>query len=97
MKRRNFNRLLGGGAIAIPLTALTTHRAALADDMPMVDPESTTAKALQYMVESDKEQNCEGCILYQAKEGADNGLCSIFPEQLVPAKAWCSAFQPKPG
>lgn len=95
MKRRHFNKLLASGAVAIPLTALT-NRAAMADDTPMVDPESATAKALQYMVETDKEQRCDGCVLYQAEEGADKGLCSIFPGQAVPAQAWCTAFQPKP-
>ena len=95
MKRRRFTQLAAGGVVAVPVVALMGSRAQ-ADDAPMVDPESATAKALQYVAETDKEQKCSGCVLYQGAADDAKGLCSIFPGQSVPASAWCSAFQPKP-
>ena len=96
MNRRQFAKLIGRGTLAIPAGALVTASPSHADEMPMVDPEEATAKALQYVVESANENNCAGCLLYTGEAGAEAGPCSIFPGKQVPAAAWCSAFQPKP-
>jgi len=97
INRREFNKLVGKSVAVIPLAALTTSLPLLADEEAVfVDPESPTAKGLQYAVESEKGDICAGCLLYAEVEGKEYGGCSIFPSQVVPAGAWCSAYQPKP-
>lgn len=94
--RRQFNRLLGVGVFAIPASALVKQLPSHAADLPLVDPESATAKQLQYIAVTALEgKRCDGCVLYTPSDEA-SGKCSIFPANLVPAEAWCSAFAPKP-
>ena len=94
LNRRKFSKLLGTGAVAIPLASLVnslpSHAAA-----PMVDPEAANAKALMYMVESDQEgKTGSNCALYQAA-GDESGGCPLFSGSSVAAGAWCSAYAPK--
>ncbi|MFZ6846268.1 high-potential iron-sulfur protein [Undibacterium sp. RuTC16W] len=37
-------------------------------------------------------QECANCALYQGKSSDASGACSIFPDKLVTAKGWCSAW-----
>ncbi len=96
VSRRDFTRLLGTGALAIPVSTLVAQLPSHAEDLPLVDPESATAKQLQYVAVTEVEgKRCDGCVLYTASDDV-NGKCSIFPANLVPAEAWCSAYAPKP-
>jgi len=95
--RRNFNKLIGTGIAVVPLAQLVTSLPALADDSPMVDPESAVAAGLQYKETSEiDDRNCANCALYQAEEGAKAGMCPLFAGSLVGAEAWCSAWVAKP-
>lgn len=95
--RRKFVTMVGASAAVIPLTALVGTLPSYADGhLPMVDPESAQATALQYMEESDKpEQNCANCTLYQGKVDGKAGPCPLFPGNEVTAAGWCSAYVPK--
>jgi len=95
--RRKFVTMVGASAAAIPLTALVSALPSHADGhLPMVDPESAQATALQYMEASDKpEQNCSNCTLYQGKAGGKAGPCPLFPGNEVTSTGWCSAYVPK--
>ena len=94
--RRRFNTLLAKAAILAPAATLLSHRVH-AEGPPMVDPESATAKALQYAIDTPEPgKNCAGCVLYSAQEGDESGACSIFPGSSVPANAWCTAYVAKP-
>ena len=94
MKRRKFNKMLGGSVVGIPLASLVVQLPSHAADM--VDPDSAQAKALQYIAESDKDgKNCSSCSLYQGEAGADSGPCPLFPGADVHANGWCSAYVPK--
>jgi len=96
MNRRQFNKMLGAGVVAVPLSGLVAQLPAHADDLPMVDPEAANAIALKYMAQSDKEgKQCGGCSLYQGAAGDASGGCPLFPGAAVGAEAWCSAFVPK--
>ena len=96
--RRQFNKLLAGGAVAIPVASILVSGSARAEDLPMVDPEAPLSKGLQYVLQTEKEGvNCASCLLYSDDGTGEKGACSIFPGSLVPAEAWCSAYQPKPG
>ncbi len=97
MNRRSFNKLVAKSVAVVPLAALATSLPLRAEgEAAMVDPESPTAKGLQYVVASENGDVCSGCLLYVPVEGKDHGNCSIFPGQVVPAGAWCSAYQAKP-
>lgn len=95
--RRNFNKLLGAGVVAIPASALLSTLPVRADDAPpMVDPESDPAKGLQYIEASEMEgKNCASCVLYQPGEAEGKGICPLFQGSSVGAEAWCSAYAPK--
>ena len=95
LSRRQFNQALAGGAVAVPLSMLTTGIVS-AYEPPMADPEATVAKALKYVLVAPEEGvNCASCALYQAKEDATVGTCTIFFDVLVSGEAWCTAYQPK--
>ncbi len=94
MKRRKFNKMLGGSVVGIPLATLIGQLPSHAADT--VDPDSAQAKALQYMAESDKDgKACKSCSLYQGDASSDSGPCPLFPGVSVHANGWCSAYVPK--
>ncbi|MDP2532896.1 high-potential iron-sulfur protein [Photobacterium damselae subsp. piscicida] len=39
---------------------------------------------------------CANCALIQGKDGDEWRPCAIFPDKLVNANGWCSAYAPKP-
>lgn len=96
INRRNFGKLLGAGVVAVPAAALIAQLPSHAEDLPLVDPESPTAKGLQYKAVTEVEgARCDGCLLYTASDDS-KGKCTIFPANLVPAEAWCTAYVAKP-
>lgn len=40
-------------------------------------------------------QYCYNCQFYQGQEGEEWGPCTIFPNKLVSANGWCSAWAQK--
>ena len=69
-----------------------------AADLPQVDPEDATAKALEYVhASTNPEQNCANCQLYTGEAGAEWGPCAIFPGKGVAAKGWCKSWIKKAG
>lgn len=95
--RRRFMGMVGAGAAVVPLSSLIGALPSQAqDDLPLVDPASAQATALQYAeVSPDAEQNCANCTLYQGAEGSEKGPCPLFPGNAVTAAGWCSAYVPK--
>ena len=95
-KRRQFVAMMGAGAAVVPLSALVGSLPSHAqDDLPLVDPESAQAQALQYVEQSEvEEQACSNCSLYQGGEDSEQGPCPLFPGNAVKAAGWCSAYVP---
>ena len=95
--RRTFNKLLGAGVVAIPVSALlTSFPVRSKDGLPLVDPESAVAKGLSYKVDTEIEgSNCESCVLYVAGDSQEKGICPLFQGESVGANAWCSAYVPR--
>ena len=95
--RRQFVTMMSAGAAAVPLSALVGSLPSHAqDELPLVDPASAQAEALQYIEATEVEgQNCASCSLYQGAEGSEQGPCPLFPGNAVLANAWCSAYVPK--
>lgn len=93
-KRRKVMFMMGATAAAVPASALIGALPSYAAEM--VDPESTEAKGLAYVAESEKsDQNCANCALYQGDDGAEAGGCPLFAGKQVHAAGWCSAYAPK--
>jgi len=96
-KRRQFVTMVGAGAAVVPLSALVGSLPSHAqDDLPLVDPSSAQAQALEYVEESTVEgQVCSNCSLYQGSEDSEQGPCPLFPGNAVKAAGWCNAYVPK--
>jgi len=91
-KRRQFVTLLGAGSVAIPLGLVVNSLPSHAADAEMVDPENAQAKALGYIVQSESDANCIGCVLYQGDADAESAPCALFPGKHVAGAGWCTAF-----
>lgn len=95
LSRRRFIALGGAGLAAVPLSSILNS--AVADELPMVDPESAQAAALQYAAVSATEgQDCANCVLYQGEADSAGGACALFPGSQVGKEAWCAAWSAKP-
>lgn len=95
LSRRRFIALGGVGLATVPLSSMLNS--AVAAELPMVDPESAQAAALQYAAVSVKDgQNCANCVLYQGDADAAGGACALFPGTQVGKDAWCAAWAAKP-
>ena len=96
--RRRFIGMVGAAGAVVPLSAVVgTLPSRAQDDLPLVDPASPQAQALQYVEASpNAEQNCGNCTLYQGGD-AEQGPCPLFPGNAVLKEAWCSAYVPKAG
>ena len=96
--RRSFLTTVGKGVITISFGNLAFHGIAVAADMPKVDLEDPTAKALAYVHDSaDANQLCQGCQLYTDAASAEWGPCAIFPGKLVSARGWCKSWVKRAG
>ncbi len=75
-------------ARAEPQKLSVTDPAAIAlayvEDASAVDPK----KHPQYV----KGSNCENCLQLEGKSGQAYRPCVLFPDKLVAAKGWCSAW-----
>lgn len=80
-------------------------RDASASDLPRVNEDDPTAKALNYVhdagaVDSSKRpagRYCNNCALYAGTADDDWAGCSIFPGKAVAGMGWCSAWVLKQG
>jgi len=102
--RRRFLKLaLAAGAV--PGT-LATFGTAAAADLPHLDENDATAKALGYLADTTKvdakkypnhkaDQTCANCNLAQGAATDAWRPCSIFPGKAVNAKGWCAAWVKK--
>jgi len=95
--RRRFTQILGG-ASALAAGSIAANKAAADGHSNLLDPESPAAKGLQFVLKSENENKCSGCLQYTADDSGAKGNCSIFtaPANVVPAEAWCVAYTPKP-
>lgn len=97
--RRNFVRRLVLGAALTPLamTRVTVSRAA---DQPLLSPDDPAATKVKYTEDATREKSanghkCSTCGLYEGTYNSAQGPCQIFPDKLVKAAGWCSAWAPQ--
>lgn len=105
LSRRTFIQSL---AVAVPAGATVLQNEARASDLPKLDPNDPTAKALVYVHDAadvdtsnplaaryEPGQTCANCVQIQSDEG-DWRPCGIFPGKAVSANGWCSVWAAKP-
>ena len=96
--RRRFIRLAVSGLAATPLAGVWMSRPSQAAGVPVreSDPRAT---AVGYKADDTKStarkndaETCANCNLYSGKEGAAEGTCALFQDDLVSAKGWCTSW-----
>ncbi len=98
-------RILLVGAIGAA-SALAASRFAFAQGAVPLSESDPQAQALGYKADAAKVdkvkfpkyaagQTCSNCQLYQGKPADATGPCALFPNKLVAAKGWCSAWVKK--
>jgi High potential iron-sulfur protein len=105
LSRRNLLKFGLIASQALPLAGLISS--AHAADLPPLDPNDPTAKALGFVVDSSKvdettnpthkaTQKCGTCAQFQGKAGDKTGGCNIFVGKAVPQGGWCKVWAQKP-
>ena len=95
--RRGFLGQIAGATVIVAASGLVVGRAAVAGDLPQLDPNDATAQALAYTHQSTTDgQTCSNCQLFQGGDAAW-GPCAIFPGKEVNAQGWCKSWFAKSG
>lgn len=97
--RRKFVQkwLLGTTLTPVALAHLTQSRAA---DQPLLSPDDPAAVKVKYTEDATQEKaakgnKCSTCGLYEGTYNSTQGPCQVFPDKLVKAGGWCSAWAPQ--
>lgn len=97
--RRKFVQkcLLGAALTPLALARVPVSRAA---DQPLLSPDDPAATKVNYtedasQAKSAKGNKCATCGLYEGTYNSTQGPCQIFPDKLVKAAGWCSAWAPQ--
>jgi hypothetical protein len=107
ISRRKFLRL-SAASLSVPVLLGSTHRLALAEDLPHLDEADALASQMGYHADGSKvdaaknpkfsaDQKCANCQFLQGQDGEDWRPCQLFPGKAVSAKGWCSAWVQKQG
>ncbi|GAA0714778.1 high-potential iron-sulfur protein [Dokdonella soli] len=102
--RRRFLKIAVIGAATAPIAATLLPRIGRADDLPHLDVNDATAKALHYTEDASTAtgnptfkagSNCANCQFFQGKAGDQFGPCLLFPGKSVHSKGWCASYNKK--
>ena len=108
--QKNFSRraIVKGGLLMgalVPALGMLAEQAAAAD-LPPLDTNDPTAKALGFVPDSTKvddkanpthkpDQKCANCAQFQGKPTDARGGCNIFVGKSVPSGGWCKTWAKK--
>ncbi len=108
LNRRDFVRIAGLGAaslVAVTSAAMaaTPPAAAPAADLPKLELDNPTAKALGYVEDTKKvdnvkykthtvEQKCSNCRFVQGDAKKAYRPCTLFPGKSVASEGWCVSW-----
>ena len=97
--RRKFVRKLALAAALGP-SALARLTASKAADQPLLSPDDPAAVKVKYTEDATeaktaKGNKCSTCSLYEGTYNSTQGPCQIFPDKLVKAAGWCTAWAPQ--
>ncbi|SEQ15253.1 High potential iron-sulfur protein [Ectothiorhodospira magna] len=100
LSRRRFLKLGSYGLLAVPAVAGLGWSTA-AQAMERLSEDDPAAQALNYVHDAsaaaghpayEEGQNCLNCLLYTDASAMDWGPCTVFPNLLVAAEGWCTAW-----
>ncbi|MEX2575843.1 MAG: high-potential iron-sulfur protein [Halofilum sp. (in: g-proteobacteria)] len=85
---------------AVPAAALGHSYLARAEEKSRLDPDSDQAKNFRYVQEANNAADdarksgahCANCTHFHGSEGDTWSSCNIFPDHLVHAGGWCTAW-----
>ena len=106
LSRRSFVKKSVVSVGALTAAGLLGPGAAQAEDLPHVDENDSTAKALKYAHDAGQvdaatrggdDRICGNCQFYTGEAGSEWGPCTLFPGKAVNANGWCSAWAKKAG
>jgi hypothetical protein len=90
--RRDFLKLFGSGLIGLTVGGAVLKVSAQ-EKLSLGD---ATAKALGYVHKSAVEgAYCDNCMYIKGEDGEEWRPCALFPNNVVAAKGWCSAWMKK--
>ena len=108
MDRRNFVRFAGLGtlglvALASNAQAAAPPAAAPAADLPKLELDNPTAKALGYVEDTKSvdvakykthtvEQKCSNCLFIRGDAPKKYRPCTLFPGKSVASEGWCVSW-----
>ena len=96
--RRRFIRFAVTGLAATPLAGALVSQTSQAAPVRVQesDPKASAVgykeDATKSTARKDATETCANCNLYSGKEGAADGACALFQDNLVSAKGWCTAW-----
>ena len=104
LNRRSFMQIATVSVVGAALIAPAFQAAAA--DLPKLELDNPTAKALGYVEDTTKvdaakypnhkpEQMCGGCSLMQGDAKNARNPCAIFPGKSISTKGWCASFAKK--
>jgi hypothetical protein len=102
--RRRFLKIAMVGAATAPLAAALLPRIGFAADLPHLDPNDATAKALAYTEDAGTAKAnptfkpgsaCASCQFFQGAAADEYGPCLLFPGKAVHSKGWCASYNKK--
>ncbi len=104
LNRRSFMQIATVSVVGLALVAPAFKAAAA--DLPNLELDNPTAKALGYVEDTTKvdaakypnhkpDQICSGCALWQGDAKNARNPCALFPGKSVANKGWCASFAKK--
>lgn len=94
--RRQFLKRMAGGLVVAPLIRSAIALAAT-DARALISEQDPAAQTLKYVEDVRRAPaatagaNCANCSLYSSVTN-DAGGCTLFPNKLVKAEGWCTAW-----
>ena len=94
VNRRDFLKLSGTSLIGLTLGTVALR----ANAQEQLQADDKSAQALNYTPASTVDgAKCNNCMYVQGADGEPYRPCAIFPNNVVNANGWCSAWIKRPG
>jgi len=102
--RRRFLQVALTAIATAPISAALLSQSGVAADLPHLDPNDATAKALAYTEDATSAKAnaaykpgsvCANCQFFQGAATDAYAPCTLFSGKAVNAKGWCAGYSKK--
>ncbi len=102
--RRRFLQTAASALMIAPIAAIVLPQSGVAADLPHLDPNDATAKALSYTEDATTAtsnaafkpgSDCANCQFYQGAATDAYAPCTLFAGKAVHTKGWCAGWAKK--